>query len=76
MSESARRSPDWDLRAGTSNYFVVVNAYALVALLSLASTYVVTRALDPQHFGRLIALLAASHLAQQIGVSWTALSLV
>lgn len=74
MTNEGRRSPDWDVRFGTANYAALVVSYAAVAVASLAAVSLLTRALPQARFGQVIAVLAAAQLAQQIGVSWTALS--
>lgn len=74
MTDDGRRSPDWDVRFGTANYAALVASYAGSAIASLAAVSILTRAMVPTRYGQVIAVLAAAQLAQQIGVTWSALS--
>ena len=74
MTDQGRRSPEWDVRFGAANYAALVRSYAATAIASLAAVSLLTRALPPERYGQVIAMLAAAIFAQQIGVSWTALS--
>jgi O-antigen/teichoic acid export membrane protein len=75
MTDQGRRSPEWDVRFGAANYAALVLSYAATAIASLAAVSLLTRALPPERYGLVIAMLAAAMFAQQIGVSWTALSM-
>jgi O-antigen/teichoic acid export membrane protein len=74
VTDQGRRSPEWDVRFGAANYAALVFSYAATAIASLAAVSLLTRALAPERYGQVIAMLAAAMFAQQIGVSWTALS--
>lgn len=74
VTDQGRRSPEWDVRFGAANYAALVFSYAATAVASLAAVSILTRALPPERYGQLIAVLAAAMFAQQIGVAWTALS--
>ena len=74
MTDQGRRSPEWDVRFGAANYAALVVSYAATAIASLVAVSILTRALPPERYGQVIAMLAAGSFAQQLGVSWTALS--
>lgn len=74
MTELERRSPEWDVRFGATNYAVLVGCYAATAIASLVAVATLTRGLPPASYGQVIAMLAAAMFVQQIGIAWTALS--
>jgi len=70
-----RRSQDWDLAAGASNYLVLIGGHALGILCSLIAAWIGTRILGPSGYGHLALLLAAS-LLLMMTANWTAPSVV
>lgn len=69
-----RRGAGWDLRNAGRNYGTLVAAQAAVAAFSFASVWLVTRHLGTEGYGGVVAVIAASQVAQ-IFVNWTAISL-
>jgi O-antigen/teichoic acid export membrane protein len=73
-TDTDRRSADWDLGAGASNYGALLFAQAGSALLSLLAVWLATDALGARGYGGVAALIAASQLAGSIAIQWTAAS--
>lgn len=71
---SERQAAGWDLRNAARNYGTLVAAQAAVAAFSFASVWLVTRYLGTEGYGGVVAVIAASQVAQ-IFVNWTAISL-
>src|SRR5437868_8454981 len=71
---SERRTAHWDLENALRNYSTLVAAQITVALFSFASVWLVTRHLGTEGYGGLVAVIAASQIAQ-IFVNWTCISL-
>lgn len=69
-----RRSATWDLRNAFGNYATLVVSQIVVALFSFASVTLCTRILGAEGYGGIVAIIAASSIAQ-IFVNWTCLGL-
>ena len=74
ISVSERQTAGWDLRNAFRNYSTLVAAQIAVALFSFASVWLVTRQLGTDGYGGVVAVIAASQIAQ-IFVNWTGISL-
>ena len=70
-----RRSHEWDLAAGATNYVALIGGHVLGILCSLASAYIATRILGPAGYGHL-ALLVAASLLLMVTMNWTATTVV
>jgi O-antigen/teichoic acid export membrane protein len=71
-----RRSADWDVRSGPRNYLGLVGAQAIGSALACAALWLATRVLGPAGYGGVAAIMAASQLASQLAVQWSAVSVV
>lgn len=71
---SERRSATWDLRNAVGNYSTLVAAQAVVAVASFASVWLITHYLEFDGYGGVVAIIAASQVAQMF-VNWTGISL-
>jgi len=69
-----RQTAGWDVRNAVRNYSTLVAGQAAVALFSLASVWLLTRRLDTDGYGGVVAVIAASQVAQMF-VNWTGISL-
>lgn len=71
---SERQSAHWDLKNALRNYSTLVVAQITVALFSFASVWLITHYLGTEGYGGVVAVIAASQVAQ-ILVNWTCVSL-
>jgi O-antigen/teichoic acid export membrane protein len=71
---SDRRDAHWDLRNAVRNYSTLVAAQVAVAVFSFASVWLVTKQIGTSGYGGVVAVIAASQVAQ-IFVNWTGISL-
>jgi len=71
---SERQTAGWDLRNAVRNYSTLVAAQVVVAAFSFASVWFVTRQLGTDGYGGVVAVLAASQIAQ-ILINWSGISL-
>jgi O-antigen/teichoic acid export membrane protein len=69
-----RRTATWDLSNAFGNYATLVVSQIAVALFSFASVTLCTRMLGAEGYGGIIAIIAASSVAQ-IFVNWTCVGL-
>ncbi len=74
-SPSERQTAGWDLRNAFRNYSTLVASQVAVAIFSFTSVWLITRNLGADGYGGVVAVLAASQIAQ-IFVNWTGISLV
>ncbi len=65
-----RREATWDIRYAFSNYLTLVASQILIALFSFGSVILCTRYLGADGYGVIVAVIAASSVAQ-IFVNWT-----
>lgn len=72
--KNERQGANWDLSNAVRNYSTLVAAQFAVAFFSFASVWLATRNLGTEGYGGVIAVIAASQVAQ-IFVNWTALAL-
>jgi O-antigen/teichoic acid export membrane protein len=72
---SGRQSSDWDLRNGPKNYLSLASTQIGGAILSFASIWLVTQYLGSTGYGGIIAVIAASQVAQVL-VNWTSSAVV
>lgn len=70
-----RKSSDWDVRNGPRNYASLAATQVGGALLSFASVWLITRYMGSAGYGGVVALIAASQLAQ-ILVNWTVTAVI
>lgn len=71
---SERQSAGWDLKYAIRNYSTLVAAQIVSAFFSFASVWVATRFLGTEGYGGIVAVIAASSVAQ-IFVNWTCVGL-
>ncbi|CAN5312183.1 polysaccharide biosynthesis C-terminal domain-containing protein [soil metagenome] len=69
-----RQSANWDLRYAVRNYSTLVVTQIISAFFSFASVWIATRYLGTEGYGGIVAVIAASQVAQ-IFVNWTCVSL-
>lgn len=69
-----RRNASWDLRNAFGNYATLVISQIAVAFFSFASVTLCTRTLGAEGYGGIVAVIAASSVAQ-IFVNWTCVGL-
>ncbi|HEX8286360.1 MAG TPA: oligosaccharide flippase family protein [Pyrinomonadaceae bacterium] len=74
-SASERQSADWDIKNAPKNYASLVLTQGGSAFLSFASVWVVTRIIGSEGYGAIVAVIAASQVAQ-IFVNWTSVAVV
>lgn len=69
-----RQSARWDVRNAVRNYSTLVGAQVAVAAFSFASVWLITRMLGTEGYGGVVAIIAASQVAQMF-VGWTGIAL-
>jgi len=69
-----RQSASWDLQNAFRNYSTLVLTQIASAFFSFASVWLATRYLGTEGYGGIVAVIAASQVAQ-IFVNWTSISL-
>lgn len=74
-SASDRQNSDWDLRNGPRNYISLALAQIGGALASFAAVWLVTQYLGSTGYGGIIAVIAASQIAQVL-VNWTSTAVI
>ena len=72
---SDRQSAGWDIKNAFRNYSTLIGAQVVVALFSFASVWLVTHYLGTDGYGGVVAVIAASQVAQ-ILINWTGVALV
>lgn len=72
---SERQSSAWDIRNAPRNYFWLVATQAGSAVFSFAAVWLITRNLGSEGYGGIIAIVAASQVAQVL-VNWTSIAVV
>ncbi|NOT47724.1 MAG: oligosaccharide flippase family protein [Acidobacteria bacterium] len=70
-----RRSSGWDIRNAPRNYIALVIFQAASALLSFGAVWLITRHLGSAGYGGIVAIIAASQVAQ-VFVNWTCVAVV
>ena len=74
LDKNERQSASWDLRNSIRNYSTLVITQFAVAFFSFASVTLCTRKLGAEGYGGIVAVIAASSVAQ-IFVNWTCVAL-
>ncbi|MCU0240066.1 MAG: oligosaccharide flippase family protein [Pyrinomonadaceae bacterium] len=74
MEKNERQSASWDLKNAFGNYATLVVSQFAVAFFSFASVTLCTRTLGAEGYGGIVAVIAASSVAQ-IFVNWTCVGL-
>ncbi len=74
-ADELRRSASWDVRAGPRNYFALASSQVVSVMLAFLCTWIATRLLAAEGYGRIAAVLAGSALLNQVFVQWTSISL-
>lgn len=72
---SERQSSSWDIRNAPRNYAALVVYQILSAAFSFATVWLITRHLGSEGYGGIIAIIAASQVAQ-VFVNWTSTAVV
>jgi O-antigen/teichoic acid export membrane protein len=74
LEKNERQSASWDLKNAFGNYATLVVSQIAVAFFSFASVTLCTRTLGAEGYGGIVAVIAASSVAQ-IFVNWTCVGL-
>ena|GEM_PF-1956505 len=72
---SERQSSDWDVKNAPKNYISLVFSQGGSVIFAFASVFLLTRVLGSDGYGSVVAIIAASQVAQVL-VNWTSFSLV
>ena len=72
--KNERQSANWDLQNAFRNYSTIVVTQIAVAFFSFSSVWLATRYLGTEGYGGIVAVIAASQIAQ-IFVNWTCVGL-
>ena len=74
-SHTERQSSSWDIKNAPRNYFSLVAFQVGSAVFAFGSVWLITRFLGAEGYGGIVAVIAASQVAQVL-VQWTSLSVV
>jgi O-antigen/teichoic acid export membrane protein len=72
---SERQSANWDVRNAPKNYISLVLTQGGSAFFSFVSVLLITKVLGPEGYGGVVAIIAASQVAQVL-VNWTSVSVI
>jgi O-antigen/teichoic acid export membrane protein len=72
---SERQSSDWDVKNAPKNYISLVFSQGGSVIFAFASVWLLTRVLGSDGYGSVVAIIAASQVAQVL-VNWTSFSVV
>lgn len=72
---SERQSSDWDVKNAPKNYISLVFSQGGSVVFAFASVWLLTRVLKSDGYGTVVAIIAASQVAQVL-VNWTSFSIV
>lgn len=72
---SERQSSSWDIRNAPRNYAALVAYQVLSAAFSFGAVWLITRHLGSEGYGGIVAIIAASQVAQ-VFVNWTSTAVV
>lgn len=72
---SQRQNSSWDIRNAPKNYLSLVLSQIGSAVFSFAAVWLITRNLGSEGYGGIVAIIAASQVAQ-ILVNWTSVAVV
>lgn len=70
-----RRTSDWDIRNAPRNYISLVAYQVGSAFFSFGAVWVITNYLGSEGYGGIVAIIAASQVAQVL-VNWTSIAVV
>lgn len=72
---SERQSSEWDIRNAPGNYLSLIAFQAGSSIFAFAAVWLITRHLGSDGYGGVVAVIAASQVAQ-VFVNWTAVAVV
>ncbi|HEY0428224.1 MAG TPA: polysaccharide biosynthesis C-terminal domain-containing protein [Pyrinomonadaceae bacterium] len=72
---SERQSASWDVQNAPKNYFSLVLTQGASAIFAFASVWLITKMLGSAGYGGIVAIIAASQVAQVL-VNWTSVAVV
>lgn len=72
---SERQSSDWDVKNAPKNYISMAFSQGGSVVFAFASVWLLTRVLGSDGYGTVVAIIAASQVAQVL-VNWTSFSMV
>jgi O-antigen/teichoic acid export membrane protein len=72
---SERQSASWDVQNAPKNYLSLVLTQGASAFFAFASVWLITKTLGSEGYGGIVAIIAASQVAQVL-VNWTSVSVV
>jgi O-antigen/teichoic acid export membrane protein len=75
VSHSERQSSSWDIRNAPRNYLSLIAFQISSAAFSFATVWLITRFLGSEGYGGVVAVIAASQVAQVL-VNWTSAAVV
>lgn len=70
-----RQSANWDVQNAPKNYLSLVLTQGASAFFAFASVWLITKTLGSEGYGGIVAIIAASQVAQVL-VNWTSLSVL
>lgn len=74
IEKNERQIASWDIRNAFRNYSTLVFSQIISALFSFASVWLATHFLSPERYGTVVAIIAASQIAQ-VFVNWSCVAL-
>lgn len=72
---SERQSANWDIQNASKNYLSLVLTQAGSAFFAFASVWLITKTLGSEGYGGIVAVIAASQIAQVL-VNWTSVAVI
>jgi O-antigen/teichoic acid export membrane protein len=72
---SERQSANWDIENAPKNYISLVLAQGASAFFAFASMWLITKTLGAEGYGGVVAIIAASQVAQVL-VNWTSVAVI
>ena len=73
-SSDERRSASWDIQNAPNNYISLILTQTGSAFFSFASVWVITQYLGTENYGNVVAIIAASQIAQVL-INWSCIAL-
>lgn len=70
-----RRSSDWDIKNAPKNYLSLIITQGGSSVFAFLSVLLITKVLGSEGYGGIVAIIAASQIAQVL-VNWTSFSLI
>ena len=74
-SKNERQSANWDIQNAPKNYVSLVLTQTGSAFFAFASVWLITKTLGSEGYGGIVAIIAASQIAQVL-VNWTSVAVV